>query len=122
MPTAMRVLDSGFGRTCCVLLTFLIVCLTWIPFRATSFELMGTYLQRMFLASAGRPAPALPEAVVLYSYLLVAACHWLGCQTWFNGWLKRLPSEAVGFGYCSILALALLLAPRAGQAFIYFQF
>ena len=33
-----------------------------------------------------------------------------------------VPGEAIGVGYCSMLMMALLLAPKSGQAFIYFQF
>ena len=82
---------------------------------------MGVIFQRMFTPCGGLPTPAL-EVGLLGVYLIVAMCHWLAYQRWFKRLTLRLPSQLVGAGYCTILALALLLAPKSGQAFIYFQF
>ena len=36
--------------------------------------------------------------------------------------LARLPAPVLGFGYATVLSLALVLAPSASRAFVYFQF
>jgi alginate O-acetyltransferase complex protein AlgI len=120
-PRLEQALHSRLGTAISVGLTFVTVCLTWVLFRATTFEQAALLYQRMLIPSTGLPTPA-PAAGLLYISLLVGLCHWLAYQIWFKRWLRRAPGEAIGVGYCSMLMMALLLAPKSGQAFIYFQF
>jgi alginate O-acetyltransferase complex protein AlgI len=53
---------------------------------------------------------------------VVALCHALAQRGLWKKLAIRLPSPALGFGYAVVLTLALVLAPDAGKAFIYFQF
>ncbi len=53
---------------------------------------------------------------------IVAAAHALGSRPGWRAISARLPAPALGLGYAAALTLALLLAPDAGSAFIYFQF
>ena len=121
VPIFERILQSRLGVAVCIGLTFVMICFTWVPFRATSFESMGLIFQCMFTPGGGMPTPAL-EVGLLYVYLIVGVCHWLAYQGWFKRLTIQLPSQVVGAGYCTILLVALLLAPKSGQAFIYFQF
>jgi hypothetical protein len=82
---------------------------------------MVTIFQRMAIPSAGLGTPAAPAGLV-YTCLVVAACHWIGSQRWHVRIRKWAPDLGLGLVYCSILLAALLLTPRSGQAFIYFQF
>jgi alginate O-acetyltransferase complex protein AlgI len=120
-PRLEDVLNTRLGNACCVALTFLSCCFTMVLFRGSSFEQIGTLFQRMLIPTAGLGTP-MPAAGLLYTYILVGLCHWIAYQSWFKHGLRRVPAEAVGLGYCSILMAALLLAPKSGQAFIYFQF
>jgi alginate O-acetyltransferase complex protein AlgI len=120
-PRLEQALHSRLGTAGSVGLTFVTVCVTWVLFRATTFEQAALLYQRMLIPSTGLPTPA-PAAGLLYICLLVGLCHWLAYRIWFKRWLRRAPGEAIGVGYCSMLMMALLLAPKSGQAFIYFQF
>jgi alginate O-acetyltransferase complex protein AlgI len=117
----LDLLNSFVGKAACIGLTFLCVCFTWVLFRATSMTTIGIILHRMVVPSKGLGDPY-HAAFVLYVYLALVICYWLGRQRWFQRNLARLPAPAVGFGYACLLMLALLLAPQDGKAFIYFQF
>lgn len=119
--TLRWILDSRPANALCIALTFATVCATFIIFRATSFDHMVTIFQRMAIPSAGLGTPAAPAGLV-YTCLVVAACHWIGSQRWHVRIRKWAPDLGLGLVYCSILLAALLLTPRSGQAFIYFQF
>jgi alginate O-acetyltransferase complex protein AlgI len=120
-PRLERSFDSQLGTATGIGLTFITICFTWVLFRATTFEQAALIYQRMLIPSDGLVMPV-PELGFVYIALLVGVCHWLACQLGFKRWMRQLPSEAIGVGYCGILMAALLLAPRSGQAFIYFQF
>jgi alginate O-acetyltransferase complex protein AlgI len=57
-----------------------------------------------------------------YLVALMAVCHFLALTGSWKRWAVRLPAPVLGFGYATLLTLALLLAPDSGKAFIYFQF
>jgi alginate O-acetyltransferase complex protein AlgI len=122
IPLLEQALRSRPGTAAGVALTFVTVCCTWVLFRATSLDAIGILFQRMLIPSAGLQANVAPHASLLYIYLVVGLCHWLACQKGFKRGTVRLPPQAIGLGYCAVLMLALLVAPRTGQAFIYFQF
>jgi hypothetical protein len=72
------------------------------------------------------PSPGLNSAAasasLFYIYAVVVLCHIVACQAWFKRAPNRLPGPVLSASYCSVLMLALVLAPKSGQAFIYFQF
>jgi alginate O-acetyltransferase complex protein AlgI len=116
-----RALNSLPGTAASIGLTFLTVCFTWVLFRATSLEKIGAILKRMVVPTAGMGSPCQP-ALVLYTVLVVALCHWLSHQGWFKRTIVRVPSPVLGVSYACLFMVTLLLAPKDGQAFIYFQF
>ncbi len=123
------------------------VCLSWVLFAAAGVEAEATLARTKKLAAgevvtepaysalqASRtilqklathhPGKGLPlERVGLwYTLAAVILCHVLAVRgAWKELW-RRLPAPALGFGYALLLTLALVLAPGAGQTFIYFQF
>jgi alginate O-acetyltransferase complex protein AlgI len=121
LPRLDNWLDSWLGTALCVGVTFFTFNLTLVVFRATSLAKAGVIFQRLFSPAQGGNTPA-PAAGLLYTYLVVGLCHWLAYQLWFKRLLQRAPGQALGLGYAAILMAALLLAPKSGQAFIYFQF
>ena len=121
LPGLDYFLHTRVGTAGSIALTFFTICCTWVLFRATSFDKIATIFERMVIPCPGQQSAAAP-ASLLYVYLIVGLCHFLACQTWFKRGLGRWPAQAVGFGYCAVLMLALLLAPKKGSAFIYFQF
>jgi alginate O-acetyltransferase complex protein AlgI len=54
--------------------------------------------------------------------LVIAICHALAHSGSWKKIAVRLPAPLLGFGYATVLSLALLLAPDSGKSFIYFQF
>jgi alginate O-acetyltransferase complex protein AlgI len=120
-PALQKGLDSYVGTVLGVALTFLTVCFTWVLFRATTLEQAATIYQRMLIPSNGLGTPAAPVNL-LYTAVIVALCHWFGSQQWYARLKKRMPELGVSLGYCTVLLTALVLSPRSGQAFIYFQF
>jgi alginate O-acetyltransferase complex protein AlgI len=120
-PRLERGLNTRLGKAGCVAMTFLTFCLTLVLFRASSLEHATALFQRMLIPSTGLGTPV-PAAGLLYTYLLVGLSHALAYQVWFKRRLRWMPQGAIGIGYCSMLMVALLLAPKSGQAFIYFQF
>jgi alginate O-acetyltransferase complex protein AlgI len=78
-------------------------------------------LQRLVTYHPGL-GPPLSRTGLWYTLAAVALCHFLTVRgAWKQLW-RRLPAPAMGFGYAAVLTLALVLAPGAGQTFIYFQF
>jgi alginate O-acetyltransferase complex protein AlgI len=81
----------------------------------------GVILQKLVLRHQGQ-GPPLDRVGLWYTVAAVALCHVLTVRgAWKQVW-RRLPAPALGFGYAAMLTLALVLAPGAGQTFIYFQF
>lgn len=104
------------------LLTFLVVCLTWVPFRARSFESMRAMLGA--LVGLGHAGPSLPlEQVVSVVVLTVGTVAWHRFHATGHviPWAARVPAWLQGLGY-GALVYALFTAPANNRAFIYFQF
>jgi alginate O-acetyltransferase complex protein AlgI len=120
-PRLDALLRSWPGIAVRVGLTFLAVCFGWVLFRATDFTKALEVYQGLLACRGGSPAPL---AVRSFAWLAagVAVAHLLGA-TWLGRRLNaHLPAPVVGFGYAAAVAVALLLAPDASKAFIYFQF
>ncbi|MBI2808772.1 MAG: MBOAT family protein [Planctomycetes bacterium] len=121
LPRLDWALNTRFGTAACVVLTFVTFCCTLVVFRATSLTLGGQMLQRMFVLEDGLRTPV-PSVGLAATFAVVALCHWLGRYNWLRITSMRAPWQTVAVGYCTIFMAALILAPRSGQAFIYFQF
>ena len=108
-------------RTCRVLLTFHIVCLAWIFFRAENLEFALTYVRG--LANWSEPGQYTSPFLVV----MVAAS--LGAHFLPSGLVTRTAKalEGVGpIGLGFLLGFGILLiqsvAPEGAAPFIYFQF
>jgi len=90
-------------------------------FRATTFGAAATILQRMAVAHNGLSAPL--NGISFWCLLGVLGLgHALAASGAWKRWSVRLPAPAMGLGFAAVLTLALILAPDAGKAFIYFKF
>jgi alginate O-acetyltransferase complex protein AlgI len=101
--------------------TFTTFVCTLVVFRGASLVSGFSMIGRMLTPSSGLSSPLHPAGVA-YTVAVMALCHALG---WRDNWKKlvgRLPAPVVGVGYAGVLALALVFAPFAGRAFVYFQF
>ncbi len=120
-PTIDRLLKTAPVTALRVGLTLATVSVLWVFFRSTSFTGAAPMLRRLFSPTDGLPTP-LPTGAFWTLVAIVAAAHALGSRPGWRAISTRLPAPALGLGYAAALTLALLLAPDAGSAFIYFQF
>jgi alginate O-acetyltransferase complex protein AlgI len=146
-PRLDALLRTPPGTALRMAVTFLGVCVGWVLFFTASIEAKGM-MDRVNALSAGAPAPATSysalhaSGVILsklavpqeglgsplhnrglwYTVAVVALCHALAAGGTWKRLAVRLPAPVLGFGYAAVLTLALVLAPDAGKAFIYFQF
>jgi alginate O-acetyltransferase complex protein AlgI len=114
-------LRSSSGTALRVGLTFTLWCCTLVVFRTPTIPAALTMLQGLTTARAGLGSPMAGRSL-WFTVALVALCHALARHGRWQEWLARLPAPVRGFGYATVLTLALVLALDADRAFIYFQF
>jgi alginate O-acetyltransferase complex protein AlgI len=105
------------------LLTYLLVCLTWVFFRAQDFTAAGKLLRDMAGLSAGA-APIIatvPLALTLFTMAAMLSVHWYMRDRELEDVVARRPAWLVG-AVLGLMATAVILAQGEGSAFIYFQF
>lgn len=114
-----------FPKQLRIALTFIVVLIGWVFFRAPTLPRALAYLGSMFGVSHGGPEAGLIAGVIykryyLLSLVIAAIVVWAGRQTW--DWTQRLtlPKVAVCFALAS-LALV-VLAVQEYNPFIYFIF
>jgi alginate O-acetyltransferase complex protein AlgI len=120
-PRLDALLRTAPGTVARVAATFGCVCVGWVFFRATTFGAAAEVLRRLVVHVRGLPAP-LVSSNVEWTLAAVLACHLLARGGVWKRLALRLPAPVLGGAYAAALALALVLAPPAGKAFIYFQF
>ena len=106
-----------------VLLTFLLINITWVFFRATSFSGAGAMLSSMFgFVQNGQPlltTLAMIKITVIMIALIIL--HWRLRDTSLIGIMHRMPWWALGSLWACMLIL-LFLSQESTSSFIYFQF
>lgn len=105
------------------LLTYFLVNITWVFFRATDFSSAGLLLASMF-GAAGEGAQVLPtldivKVIVVVTGLLIA--HWAFRTTSIEDAARSVPKWIHGVIWGGMLVL-LIVTQGGGNAFIYFQF
>jgi D-alanyl-lipoteichoic acid acyltransferase DltB (MBOAT superfamily) len=105
------------------LITFLLVCITWVFFRSATFA--GAW--QLLLGMAGRVQGAQPLLTtislikVAVIILFMLTFHWLMRNTTVLQVAGKLPWWTVGLCWAFMLVL-LMLSQESGKSFIYFQF
>ena len=105
------------------LLTYLLVQLTWVFFRAKTFAKAALVLRGM-LGLNGHAAPILPGVELLLVATIIGGMlltHWLMRAHTLESMLARVPVPVLT-GTWAALVFAILVEQGAGNAFIYFQF
>lgn len=106
-------------------LTFLIVTLAWVFFRAGDLHRAGEYLASMFACGHTAENNALLDGILLQpyyllSFLVAGAIVWGGRDTW--GWTRQITWGKLAV-CLALFGLALIvLATQAYNPFIYFIF
>ena len=107
-----------------MLATFVLVCLTWVPFRATSFADALHVIRLMVGAASGPTARQIAlwqAAIVLAVTTGVLATHWTLRDVRLEDAFRRLPWWAWS-ALLAAMTICLLLTSGNDRAFIYFQF
>jgi len=105
------------------LLTFFLICITWVFFRSATFK--GAWL--LLLGMAGQIHTAQPLlatiSIIKVGVIIVAmlAFHWLMRNTTVLQVVSKVPWWTVGIVW-SFMLILLLLSQESGKSFIYFQF
>ena len=105
------------------LLTYLLVNITWVFFRAKNFTIASNMLQSM-AGMAAKPVPMIALLPMIYAMLIVTAIvgtHWAMRDKTLESAVERTPSWLVG-GLLGLMAIAVVAEQGKGSAFIYFQF
>jgi alginate O-acetyltransferase complex protein AlgI len=102
------------------LLTFYWVCLAWIFFRAMSLP-QALLVSRAFVFFEATGERTLnPKLLILF--IALAGIHWLSSRKVLSRRYVNLPDWGFAAAYGAAAALALALATRNAEPFIYFQF
>lgn len=120
--------DSWYGRLpnpVRVAITFVVVLITWVFFRAENFEVAQRYLAAMFGLGGSAPAADLLAASILrpVNWFWFALCAWI---TWGMPtsavFLERLRPWHVIVGFVFLGIGVVLLYTQGFNPFLYFQF
>jgi len=105
------------------MLTFLLINITWVFFRADTFTEAGKILAGM-AGAHGTAKPMLSAAHIISAGVIIAAIvsvHWRMRGTTLEATIERTSPVAVGVVWAA-MATAILVEHGAGNAFIYFAF
>ena len=121
MPNAIN-RSRSFGPVR-ALLTFLLICLTWVFFRSGTFSEAWQLLMGMFGRVQSGP-PLLTTIAIIKVFVIIALMlvfHWRMRNTNVITAASKLPWWVVSIGWAGMLIL-IVLSQQTGKSFIYFQF
>jgi len=105
------------------LLTFLLINITWVFFRAKTFGGAGTVLKGM-AGMQVKPEPMIGAGPMIFAIIIVSALfgtHLAMRNTTLEAVIERTPSMAIA-GIWTLLLFAVIMEQGQGSAFIYFAF
>ncbi|MEO6263772.1 MAG: MBOAT family O-acyltransferase, partial [Luteimonas sp.] len=105
------------------LLTYALINVTWVFFRAKTFDKAWVVLRGMF-GGNGDVAPILPTVHLLTVALIVSGivfAHWQMRNRTLESMLARAPAASISVAL-ALMAFTIAIAQGDGNAFIYFQF
>ena len=114
---------TWYGELPLIAGTFLAVCVTWVFFRASSFE-QARHLLAAMAGLGGSGAGGLSKALLgqtLVGTGGILLTHYALRRTTLEGAAAKLPWWALSAGLAAMLVLV-VLTPAEDRAFIYFQF
>jgi alginate O-acetyltransferase complex protein AlgI len=115
---------SWMGKLGLGLLTYFLVNLTWVFFRAADFPEAWRLIRSMFGfagADAGTPLPTLYILFVSFSTVALVTAHWLMRDRTLEEAAEAAPPWLLT-GALAAMAFLIITTQGAGDAFIYFQF
>jgi len=105
------------------LLTYALINITWVFFRAKDFAKAWTMLGGMFGANADTKPQLDTYSLVSVGLIVtgIVGTHWLMRRRTLEGVLAQTPSVVVALAW-GFMAFCVVIAQGSGNAFIYFQF
>jgi len=105
------------------LLTYFLVNLTWVFFRAQDFPTAWRMIRSMLLLSPGGKVILPTDAVFLVAAVILGmlVAHWTMRNRRLEDVVSRAPWWLLGFTW-AVMLFAILITQGVGDAFIYFQF
>jgi len=104
-------------------LTFVLINITWVFFRAKDFTVAATMLQSM-AGLAVKPVGMIAALPMIYAMVIVAGIvgtHWAMRDKTLEIAIERTPAWLIAPVW-SLMAIAIVAEQGKGSAFIYFQF
>jgi alginate O-acetyltransferase complex protein AlgI len=106
------------------IVTYLLVNLTWVFFRAQDFATAWRMITSMFgfaPEGAGTPLPTLWIIEVSVTVAALVGIHWRMRDTSIEAVVQKIPAWLLGITLAAMLFLV-IITQGSGNAFIYFQF
>lgn len=107
-----------------VILTFLLICITWVPFRADDFNTAFMLLYTMFGFGQQNPDITLSKLdtiIIIVTTGAICLSHWLLRNISLETAVDRAPQWLISLVLIA-MACAIVMMPGEDHAFIYFQF
>ncbi len=121
-----RIIPKGWAhpglRPATTLMTFLLVCVGWVLFRAQTLVDAGVILRGLVVPTRGTELASDGGLLVMVCLTATLIGQALGQLQGSPRALFRVPVPVAGAAMAAALTLALVLTPGEGKAFIYFQF
>jgi D-alanyl-lipoteichoic acid acyltransferase DltB (MBOAT superfamily) len=114
--------DAPGARLAAMAITFALVCIAWVFFRATSFRQAFAVLASMVgLGGVGSTFTVTTSALVLVTMAAILAIHWAMRDRSIEELVERTawPVRSIALG---AMIVALVVMQGQDRAFIYFQF
>jgi alginate O-acetyltransferase complex protein AlgI len=120
-PTLADALRSVPGTALRIAVTFTTFCYSLVIFRSPNLASAWTMMTQM-VGPGGVIESAVPPLALLLTALAVLLGHVLGQPRVLRRLAERVPIPVQGLAFGMLFTLALVLAPDASKAFVYFQF
>ncbi len=120
-PGLAQALRTSAGTALRTAFTFTTFCYSLVIFRSLSLHNAWLMMGNMLAGVGGLAAP-LPLRGLWITVAVVALAHALGRERLRRALSERVPAPVQGMALGVLFTLALVLAPDASKAFVYFQF
>jgi alginate O-acetyltransferase complex protein AlgI len=113
---------SALPRVLLAFVTFQVVVLLWIPFRAADLGTVGALATRMF--QWHQPTPASHAVVAVFALTILHWCWqmWDERADWKAWWVENVALFPKALAYAGATILIAIFASATPQSFIYFKF
>jgi alginate O-acetyltransferase complex protein AlgI len=119
----LRIWDTRLGMLWLALVTYFLVNITWVFFRAQDFPTAWRLIRSMLLIDRGGE-PVLSTYLVVSAVVTVSvmlAMHWSMRDRGLHSAAERLPAVALGTAW-GVMLFLIAITQGGSDAFIYFQF